>query len=424
MTSPTHITALEVKDFKRIRAVAMEPSPTGLTVIGGNNCQGKTSILDAIAYTLGGENFRPSSPVREGATEAFTQLTLSNGLTVRRDGVNGALKVTDPTGKKQGAQTLLNSFVNTFALDLPSFLHSTAKEKADKLLAIFPHLGQQLKDLNNTVKARFEERTVIGRQVDQKRKYAAELPIHFDVPVEPLSGLDMTKKMQAALLRNAENQKLRERVPHLRNNVANCETTVARLRRELAEAEAKFTTAKDELARAESASASLADEDTSTIQRQLEELDATNAKIRANLEKQRAEHDANELAKQYEELTTTIEDARAKRLSLLSSVPFPYPGLSFDEAGELTLDGKKWDCLSGSQQIVVAAAIASAIKPECGFILLDGLEAFDPTQLSALSDWLKQRNMQAIGTRVSTGDECSIVIEDGLASDAAGLRFT
>lgn len=32
----------------------------GLTVIGGNNAQGKSSILDAILYALGGAKYKPS----------------------------------------------------------------------------------------------------------------------------------------------------------------------------------------------------------------------------------------------------------------------------------------------------------------------------------------------------------------------------
>ena len=53
--SGVHITALEVENVKRIQAVSLEPSPTGLTVIGGANNQGKTSVLDAIAWAKKGE---------------------------------------------------------------------------------------------------------------------------------------------------------------------------------------------------------------------------------------------------------------------------------------------------------------------------------------------------------------------------------
>jgi hypothetical protein len=43
------------------------------------------------------------------------------------------------------------------------------------------------------------------------------------------------------------------------------------------------------------------------------------------------------------------------------------------------------------------------------------LEAIDLKELESLCEWLEAEGLQAIGTRVSTGDECSIVIEDGVA---------
>lgn len=50
------INKLEIENVKRIKAVRLEPAQNGLTVIGGNNNQGKTSVLDSIAWALGGEN--------------------------------------------------------------------------------------------------------------------------------------------------------------------------------------------------------------------------------------------------------------------------------------------------------------------------------------------------------------------------------
>ena len=37
--------------------------------------------------------------------------------------------------------------------------------------------------------------------------------------------------------------------------------------------------------------------------------------------------------------------------------------------------------------------------------------------LAAFGAWLEQEDLQAIATRVSTGDECSIIIEDGYATE-------
>ena len=61
------ITAFEAENVKRIKAVQIAPSVTGLTVIGGDNNQGKTSVLDAIAWALGGDRYRPASAQRDGA---------------------------------------------------------------------------------------------------------------------------------------------------------------------------------------------------------------------------------------------------------------------------------------------------------------------------------------------------------------------
>ncbi|MDU5892783.1 MAG: ATP-binding protein, partial [Atopobium minutum] len=49
-TDPVKIASLELENVKRIKAVSITPTTDGLTVIGGRNAQGKTSVLDAIAW--------------------------------------------------------------------------------------------------------------------------------------------------------------------------------------------------------------------------------------------------------------------------------------------------------------------------------------------------------------------------------------
>ena len=71
--------------------------------------------------------------------------------------------------------------------------------------------------------------------------------------------------------------------------------------------------------------------------------------------------------------------------------------------------------MSGAEQLKVATAIVRRLKPECGFVLLDKLEQMDMDTLEEFGRWLEQENLQAIATRVSTGGECSIIIEDGYA---------
>ena len=81
------IIQLEVENVKRVRRVDMVLDATGLTVIGGGNAQGKSSLLDAIKWTLGGDRFRPSQPGRDGK-QPETKIKLSNGMVAEICGKN------------------------------------------------------------------------------------------------------------------------------------------------------------------------------------------------------------------------------------------------------------------------------------------------------------------------------------------------
>ena len=169
------ISSFEIENVKRVKAVAYEPTQNGLTVIGGRNGQGKTSVLDAIAWALGGDRFAPSAPYREGSTlPPHLKVQLSNGITVERSGKNSSLKVIDTEGNK-GGQALLNKFIESFALNLPKFMNASNKEKADTLLRVIG-VGDKLYELEDKEARLYNERHAVGRIKDQKLKFAKEMP--------------------------------------------------------------------------------------------------------------------------------------------------------------------------------------------------------------------------------------------------------
>ena len=99
------INSLELENVKKIKAVRLKPSENGLTIIGGDNGEGKTSVLDAIAWALGGNKYRPSEPQNKDSIIPPTlRVVMSNGLVVERKGKNSSLTVTDPNGNKSGQQ--------------------------------------------------------------------------------------------------------------------------------------------------------------------------------------------------------------------------------------------------------------------------------------------------------------------------------
>ena len=405
------INKLEIENVKRVKAVKLEPSATGLTIVGGNNNQGKTSVLDAIAWALGGNKFKPSQAQREGSTiPPSLKITLSNGLIVERSGKNSTLKVIDPSGNKAG-QNLLDSFVEELAINLPKFMEQTSKEKAKTLLQIIG-VGPQLVELEMQEKAKYDERHAIGVIADQKEKFAKEQPYYPDAPKELVSIAELIQQQQAILAKNGENARKRQNLDVIENDYNFTLANVQRLEKELEETRAKEQALAQDLDIARKDVSVLVDESTQEIEDSIANIEQINLKVRANFDKDKAEEDAKGYREQYKELDNVIADIRKQKTDLLTNADLPLPGLSVDD-GELLYLGQRWDNMSGSQQLQVATAIVRKLKPECGFVLIDKLEQMDQLTLQEFGAWLEQEGLQAIATRVSTGDECSILIEDG-----------
>ena len=233
------INKLEIENVKRVKAVKLEPTANGLTIIGGRNGQGKTSILDSIAWALGGNKYKPSQAQREGSVlPPNLHIVLDNGLEIRRDGKNSDLKVIDPSGNKAGQQ-LLNSFVEEFSINLPKFIEANNSDKAKTLLQIIG-VGEQLAVLEQQENEKYNQRTAIGQIADQKKKFAAEQVYYPDAPKDLVSVSELITQQQAILAKNGENARLRSQRDQFAQLKDNLDTEIDRLIAERADIEAKL----------------------------------------------------------------------------------------------------------------------------------------------------------------------------------------
>lgn len=377
------INKLEIENVKRVRALKMEPSANGLTVIGGRNGQGKTSVLDAIAWALGGEAYRPGSPQREGSViPPMLRVELSNGIIVERKGKNSALTVTDPKGEKAG-QRLLDSFVEKLALDLPKFMQASNKEKASTLL------------------------NIIGVEEELNALRAKEQPFYKDAPKEPVSVSDLIKQQQDILARNGENARKRQRLEQYNRELAEAQIAMDAAKQRLKEAEQNAVIARKD-------AIDLHDESTAELEQSIRDIEEINRMVRANLDKDKAEEDAMEYKRKYDSMTVQIESLREEILNLLNNASLPLPDLSVNDQGELTYKGFGWNDMSSAEQLKVATAIIRKLNPNCGFVLIDKLEQMDIKTMQEFGAWLEKEGLQAICTRVSTGEECTLIISDGM----------
>ena len=310
------INKLEIENVKRIKAVKIEPTANGLTIVGGNNNQGKTSVLDSIAWALGGDKYRPSQAQREGSVIPPTlHLVMSNGLVVERKGKNSSLKVSDPSGQK-GGQQLLNEFVEQLALDLPKFMESSGKEKAHTLLQIIG-VGDQLAVLENKEKELYNRRLTIGHIADQKKKFADEQTYYPNAPQELVSPSELIKQQQEILARNGRNEEYRKNASDLEEKYMKLDSEINELQRSLSEKLEAQAELAEALAAARKTVEELHDESTAELEESIANIEEINRKVRANMDKDKAEDDAREYKDQYNALTVEITDVRQKQIDLL-----------------------------------------------------------------------------------------------------------
>lgn len=421
-TESVKIHAFTVENVKRVKLVQMVVDDKALTVIGGTNKQGKSSLLDAIMWTLGGDKFKPSKPLRDGAVALATKIELTNGIIVERTGKNNTLKVSTKEGLT-GGQRLLDDFIEALALNLSAFLDSNDKEKAATVLKI---IGVDLSKLDTLETQWTQERTILGRDAKQKRAYADSLPFNENAPKVETTIASITAEMQEAVEQNNKNTIQKTALVETKARLTNAGICINNQHLKVADLKAQLATAEAELKKFDAGAnalrkqaadldgviANLHDIDTTKFQQQITEAESINAKVRTNAMQRQAQQTAKDAEAKHLKVEQDINNLRSERMALLAKAKMPLEGLTV-EAGALVYNGQQWDNMSHAEQLQVATAIVRKVNPKCGFVLLDKIEAMDLDTLRKFGAWLEAEGMQAITTRVSTGPECDVLIIEG-----------
>lgn len=258
---------------------------------------------------------------------------------------------------------------------------------------------------------------MIGQIGAQKRHAAEELTEYPDAPSEPVSAIELIQQQQEILLHNADNQRKRMKLAQLEEQEKQLGRRVQELSQELEMVEHQLTAVQQDVQDATKTVAQLQDESTAELEQSIRNVEEINRQVSANLAKSKAQDEAERYAQEYTALTEQIKAKRTARMDLLNGADLPLTGLGVED-GSLTYNGKHWQDMSGSDQLRVATAIVRRLNPDCGFVLLDKLEQMDLATLAEFGSWLQAEGLQAIATRVSTGGECQIIIEDGRVKDA------
>lgn len=411
----TQISKMKVVGCKRIKAVEVDVAENDLVVFGGKNRQGKTSMLDGVAWCLGGGKFAPSNPVNDESESLEITVILNDGTRARRGGKNAALTVVDSDGKKLN-QSHLNEKVGAFSLNLQKFMDAPAKEKADALLAAIG-VGDKLTEADTKIERLYQQRETFGQSKTAKEKHAAELPQYKDAPKEKVSVSELMVQHKANSEINAQNNQQRATLEKHERIAVDMQKEITQIQATLAAKELALMNLQTENVAEKKAVAELIDCDLAKTESAINASETINAQVSANETKTEALKVAKEMKAQYDAMTEAVEEARRERLALMDGVTMPLPEMSV-EHGELLYRGQKWDCMSDSERIIVSISLARAINPECGVTIANRFEQLDGDTQNEVRDWCRRNEFQVIAARVSTNpEECTLIIEDGRIKD-------
>jgi len=447
--NPLAITKLQVEGFKRVRNVTITPATVGLTKIGGNNRQGKTSVLDALAHDLCG-----AATVAAGAnlindeaekipgtrnTKARTTAEFSDGtrvVTRLTDDNNriGIVEITLPTGEEGTIEDLRNC-ISKVALVPPSMEAMSERERLKHLLGA---VNVDLTDLVAKLASVTKEREGLYEAKERAQKHANDLVFHEGVPTTEEKASTITAELQTIMTANSANQAARQRVDELRSTAtqkaARQKTKHARmveLSEQLKKAEEEYEEAKAECKAADEAATIAAatsipkDLPTDALQTKLEAIDAINQKVRDNQTKAKRNEEAAELRAAWSAKESEQVGVLREMKERVAAADIPLSDLGIDDDLRVVFAGQPWANCSGMQKAIVRTAIASLYQPNARFVLADGLEQLDEPSQALFHKWAISRNLQVIGTEVRSnyagedgGDGVArFVISDGMVQE-------
>jgi len=195
MADTYRIIEFSAENFKRLRMVGFQPK-SRVTMLTGKNDQGKSSVLDAVAYAFGGKRAAPEMPMRRGAKTMEIMLNLGK-LIVRRTGTR--LEVTPAKGEKawNTPQAMLDSIYDELAFNPQEFALMDAEDQAEALRKL-TGIDAELKRLDAANAADYAARTPINAEVKRLQAEIASILVQDGLPKEKIDEEAIKARKRAA----------------------------------------------------------------------------------------------------------------------------------------------------------------------------------------------------------------------------------
>lgn len=439
---PTHrketgmkIIQLTASNVKRLRAVNIKPDGN-MVIIGGQNWQGKTSVLDSIAMGLGGKRLVPDRPIHTGQDRAEINIDLGD-LKVKRTFTHSGtyLTVENADGAVfRSPQEILDKIVGNLTFDPELFVSMDAKKQVNILREL---MQIDFTALDGKRKLAFDTRTDLKRDIIriETRLEGMNEPAE-DCPTERVDVRAVAKEINEANELKRQNEATRRQLDSLQRKydeqgeeVRRSEEMVREAEEVLAAAEKAHEDAKgawreleDELGAKRGDVADLVEPDDDAISKRLVAIEVANAEVAIWEEWKEETDERDRLAAKVAELTKVIVSVDEAKGKILARAKYPIAGLSFGESG-VEYKGIPFSEASGAEKILVSAAIGIAMNPKLKVLFYRDASRLDKNSLGMIADLVEKTGHQVWLERVGDEANAQVVIEDGYATGPAALEI-
>ena len=463
------IVGLVAENVKKVKAIDVKVDGVNTVIVGGKNGAGKSSVLDTIAYALGGQALIPAEPIRKGESEARTEVDLGEFVVIRKfkrerepeiaAGGQGSEFIPPKWGptkssllirNKDGAtypspQAMLDKLLGKLTFDVLKFKDEDPKVQANLLKRL---VGLDTSEVDNRRKAAYDRRTELGRRLKSLAERIKLLPKHTDAPATEILLESISQEIHAG-------NQLRQAAEDLQNDVSRKaswlagmaervklhEHAIKETKESIQELEARLNTIRESLARKEEGLTVLAKEaydrgqdlekakeemkaarakipDFEVLDKRLAEIEATNNKVRENVKFREAELEYDKVYAEVVKETKAVEDADIEREKLIAAAKFPIAGLGFRGDDGVTFNDVPFEQASTSEQLRTSVAIGLALNPSIKVLLIRNGNALDDDSLKAVAEQAAEANAQVWLEYVTQNSEgVTIMMEDGALSN-------
>jgi chromosome segregation ATPase len=425
------VISLIAENFKRLKAVTIKPD-NSMVVISGANEQGKSSVIDAIWWAVGGSEMTKATgttkAIRDGQEKASVTVDFGDIKVTRKETKSAStLTVENKDGSVyKSPQSLLDGLVGKVAFDPLSFSSMDDKKQLETLLKIVNisidpiHIADRRKEI-------FDERTSVNRVLKSlEAQLEASQAIPEGTPDTELSLADiMVERDKAQEVIDANNDLRRVMVDHIeaiddhKEKIAMIESQIAKLKenldmceKDLVEEKCHYNKVSERLKTLDVDCKRLIDPDISVFKEMISKVEETNHNVMAKAKLAEIYNNFKSTSSKADALTKEIEDLDSEKTKALSEATFPVDGLGFTDSC-VTYKGIPFAQCSSAERLRVSVAMAMAMNPKMRVIRITDGSLIDSKNMSVIESMVKENDFQCWIEKVSEDKTVGIFIEDG-----------